>query len=96
MDCGFGHRGFVDFYAMLAIPIAFAINKLFTHRNILIKTFLMAVFVFLCYLNIRLSMMYKWDPCWNGNTWTWKHYSNVIIKAASGGDYKANYHQLNP
>ncbi len=94
-DCGFGHRGFIDFYAMLAIPMAFLISSLFRLRSWVFKITLVAAFIFLSYINVRMSMMYNYDGCWNGPSWTWKHYENVVRKAVIGGDYKQNYHQLN-
>lgn len=94
-DCGFGHRGFVDLYGLLALPFAFALQKVFLQRKFILKLLLVPALVFMMYLNIRLSMMYRWDPCWNGPSWTWKHYGNVIHRASVGGDYKQNYHQLN-
>jgi glycosyltransferase involved in cell wall biosynthesis len=93
-DCGIGHRGFIDYYPLFAIAIAYSLSKLLAFRNAIFKVFLTAVFVFLMYLNVRLSMMYNWDPCWNGDNWSWKNYSNVIQKASVGGDYKQNYHVI--
>lgn len=93
-DCGFGHRGFIDFYALLAIPLALSLSKLFAQRVFWLKVAVVPLFVFLMYLNIRLSMMYHWDSCWNGPSWTWKHYGNVVKKASMGGDYRQDYHQL--
>ncbi len=94
-DCGFGHRAFIDFYGLLALPFAFTFQKIFLQRRFVFKLLIVPALVFMMYLNIRLSMMYRWDPCWNGPSWTWKHYGNVIHRASVGGDYKQNYHQLN-
>jgi hypothetical protein len=94
-DCGFGHRAFIDFYGLLALPFAFTFQKIFLQRKLVLKLLIVPALVFLMYLNIRLSMMYRWDPCWNRPSWTWKHYGNVIHRASVGGDYKQNYHQLN-
>lgn len=93
-DCGFGHRAFVDYYALFAIPLAFALNKLLSLRKAFLNAFLTATLIFLMYLNVRLSMMYGWDPCWTGPGWTWKHYTNAIQKAATDGDYRRNYHVI--
>ena len=93
-DCGFGHRAFIDYYALFAIPMAFTLKKIINLRKLLLNGFLTATLVFLMYLNIRLSMMYGWDPCWTAPGWTWKHYTNVIHKAAIGGDYRRNYHKM--
>lgn len=92
--CGFGHRAFVDYYALFAIPMAFMLHKLISFRKTFLNIFLTATLVFLMYINVRLSMMYGWDPCWTGPGWTWKHYTNVIHKASIGGDYRRNYHIL--
>lgn len=94
-DCGFGHRGFIDYYALFAIPMAFAISSIFKLRSWVLKTVFTFFLIFLSYTNIRLSMMYSWDGCWNGPSWTWKHYSNVVQKAAKGGDFRQDYHQIN-
>jgi len=94
-DCGFGHRAFIDFYGMLAIPMAFSLSAIVRQRQIYVKLLTTMVLIFLMYLNVRLSMMYNYDPCWNGQSWTWKHYTNVIKKASFGGDYKQNYHEIN-
>jgi hypothetical protein len=94
-DCGFGHRGFIDYYALFAIPMAFAISSIFKLRSWVLKTVFTFFLIFLSYTNIRMSMMYSWDGCWNGPSWTWKHYSNVVQKAAKGGDFRQDYHQIN-
>jgi glycosyltransferase involved in cell wall biosynthesis len=93
-DCGFGHRAFVDYYALFAIPMAFTLHKLIALRKVLLNVLLTATLVFLMYINVRLSMMNGWDPCWNGPRWTWKHYTNALHKAAIGGEYRRNYHLL--
>jgi hypothetical protein len=94
-DCGFSHRGFVDYYALFAIPFAYTLSLLFRIRSIVAKFIFMALFVFLSYANIRMSMMYSWDPCWNGPNWTYKNYVHVVKKAAIGGSYQQNFHQIN-
>lgn len=94
-DCGFGHRAFIDLYGMFAFPLAYALSKVFEQRKILAGMLLVPVLVFLMYVNVRLSMMYRHDGCWNTSAWTWKHYSHVMKKAATGGNYKQNNHQLN-
>jgi glycosyltransferase involved in cell wall biosynthesis len=93
-DCGYGHRGFIDYYALFAIPMAYSLHKIISYRKTGVKTLLAFTFVFLMYLNVRLSLMYNWDPCWSGSSWKWKQYSNVINKAVKGGDYRQNYHVI--
>ncbi len=94
-DCGYSHRGFVDYYAIFSVPLAFSLSAIFKKRSLMLKFTFIALFIFLSYLNVRMSMMYSWDSCWNGPSWTWKHYGNVVKNAAVGGDYRKSYHQLN-
>ncbi len=59
------------------------------------NTLLISVLLYMMYVNVRLSMMYRYDGCWNTSAWTWKRYGHVMKKAATGGDYKQTNHQLN-
>lgn len=94
-DCGFGHRGFIDYYGMLSIPLAYGLMSLFQSRYIWLKLALPFVFIFLMYVNIRLSMMYFYQGCWTkSNGFTWKNYGYVLKRAAEGGDYRGDYFKM--
>ena len=80
---------------MLAFPLAYALSKLFVKKKLLMNTLLISVLLYMMYVNVQLSMMYRYDGCWNTSAWTWKRYGHVMKKAATGGDYKQTNHQLN-
>ena len=77
-DCAFGYRSLVEYYPLLAVPMAFFLEKTGALKNTLRKISITAVFILLCFINVRMAYMYKWDPCWSGPEWTWKHYQTVM------------------
>lgn len=77
-DCGFGYRSLVEYYPVLAIPLAFLIDKMYVSGPAFRRVALIAVFALLSFINLRMAYMYKWDPCWSGESWTWKNYETVM------------------
>ncbi len=78
LGCGFGHRGFVEFYPFLAIPFTFVINKMLRGSSSIIKISLFfLMFVMLVY-NIKLS--YAFDGCWYGKgPWDFEELKRLIF-----------------
>lgn len=64
----FGHRGFIEYYALLAIPLAWAMERLLALRRPLRDAGLVGA-VLLVFLNVRMSILYQWP--WEGAEWTW-------------------------
>lgn len=64
----FGHRGFVEHYAFLAIPLAWALDSV-AKRGALVRDLIMAVLLLLAFVNVRLSFLYFWP--WHGPDWNW-------------------------
>ncbi len=64
----FGYRGFIEYYALLSIPLAGLLQWIFSGaRGIRItSTALIVLFIF---FNIRLSIIYR--PPWDGADWNW-------------------------
>lgn len=77
-DCSFGHRAFIEYFPILAIPIAFVYQSIFIKKkSILVGLFLM-LFLF---VNIRFAYLYKKYPCWKadyGYNWDWSNVAYVI------------------
>lgn len=73
----YGHRAFIEFYALLAIPLAYFFQYVST-SVLRRKVALFFVFVF-CFLNIRMSHIYK--APWDGDEWTWVRFNNVLNHA---------------
>ncbi len=93
-DCGFGYRSLVEYYGLMAFPVAFVLQKIWTKRRYAAKALIIALIVFLGFSNIRMAMIYTWDPCWYGPDWTWKNYQKVWKTALSGETYKVSVHKL--
>lgn len=64
----FGHRGFVEHYALLALPLAACVDALINWSR-RFKWLLLVPAVFLIFLNIRMSHL-AFSPM-DGPTWTW-------------------------
>lgn len=71
----FGHRCYVEFYALLAIPLAVVVQKFFETRKKLVQFFGLALALFFVYANVKMAMMYS--PPWDGPNWTWESYLDV-------------------
>ncbi len=64
----FGHRGFVEHYALLALPLAACVDALITWSR-RFKWLLLFPATFLIFLNIRMSHL-AFSPM-DGPSWTW-------------------------
>jgi hypothetical protein len=65
----FGHRGFVEYYALLALPTAGLLHML-QSRPMAVRVLSLSLLLILAVVNIRLSDQYQWP--WEGPEWTWK------------------------
>lgn len=71
----FGHRCYVEFYALLAIPLAVVVQRFFDAPKLAIKFAGLALALVLVYANVKMAMMYS--PPWDGPNWTWDSYVEV-------------------
>lgn len=69
LGSGFGHRGFVDLYALLAIPLAWCTASV-QRRSLAMRAAAALVLVWLVHLNLELSDRYEW--WWSNAEWTWQ------------------------
>lgn len=68
----FGHRCYVEFYALLAFPMALFFAKTLALRNIWLKSLILFVSLFLMYYGAKLSFLYNQLPGpWDGEDWRW-------------------------
>lgn len=73
----FGHRGFVEWLPILALPMAYFLEKI--HYNKKLFKFTLAFIYFSCYFTLRLSANYSaW--AWNRDEWTWNAFLSAIPK----------------
>lgn len=74
----FGHRGFVEYMALLALPLAWGVDAVVKggrwRREVALLILPLLVFV-----NIRLSAIYQWP--WEGAEWNWEKVEQVYLKA---------------
>jgi hypothetical protein len=75
----FGHRGFVEHYAFLAIPLTWLVMKIWRY-GWLTRWPMIALFIWLAVINIRLTNDFRWE--WSEESWTWDKlmdlYSTVL------------------
>ena len=65
LGCGFGHRGFVEFYALLILPFIYCINVILGQpRHIKI----VALSLLTICIGINLKLTFAYDNCWYGSS----------------------------
>jgi len=94
--CGFGHRTFVEYYALMAIPLAAVLEFIISNRKKLLIFLFVPLFLYLIYYNVRFSIAY--DKCYlNANSWeTYHHYAvkqKLIPFRQSRFDWQTGYEQ---
>lgn len=68
----FGHRCYVEYYALLAFPLAGVINRMFAQKNAVLRYAFFAVFIFLIYYSVKMSFLYTHlTGPWDGQDWRW-------------------------
>jgi len=65
--CALGARSFVEFYTLLSIPMAFAIQHAWKKAG---TRYLLLAFA-LCCCTMYFSLEYYYDGCFYGGTWDW-------------------------
>lgn len=70
----FGARSYVEYYAMLALPLGFMLTKVGTmlQQQPTLGKLTIGVLAVAVYYNIKLT--YQYDPPWDGPSWTWATY----------------------
>ena len=68
----FGHRCYVEFYALLAFPLAGVVAAMFSIKNRVLRWALFAVFLFFIYYSVKMSFLYTYlTGPWDGQEWRW-------------------------
>ncbi len=74
--CGYSARNFVEYYALLSIPLAYFLQNLKHRKQQIIFGMLIIVF---CLYNLK--MIYAYGGCWFGEgTWDWAQYVHWLTK----------------
>ena len=72
----FGHRCFVEYYAILALPFAFALDKMTKIRAGFFRVVCFLIVAFLIWYS--LHMTYAYASPWDGPEWTWELFWVVV------------------
>ena len=74
----FGHRCYVEYYAILAFPLAGLYEHMWQMRSQLLRYGFFALVAFLIFFSVRLSYLYA--PPWDGPEWrwNWEKYSDIL------------------
>ncbi len=68
----FGHRSYVELYALLAFPTAGIVTQMFQINNKIIRYTGLAIILFLIYYSVQMSFLYNKLPGpWDGAEWRW-------------------------
>jgi len=74
--CSFGARSFVEYLAVLSIPLAYIFNRVDRVRRIIFIGFWLLIFVLLIF---NLKMTYSYDGCFYGSgNWDWNTYIKIL------------------
>jgi hypothetical protein len=82
--CSSGHRAFVEFYPLLAIPLGFFIEKIASLRNLFLRTIIWLSLSATAYFSLRMNVAiisHDVERCFTGSTWDWDHYICNLDKA---------------
>ncbi len=68
----FGHRCYVDYYPLLALPLAVTMECILKLKNSYARVSLLAVILVFCYYSVALSQIYMYlGQGFNGPDWKW-------------------------
>jgi hypothetical protein len=78
LGCGFGHRGFVEFYAVLMPAFMVGFERIMGMGPIQ-KTLLLSLMLLFVMINLKLISAY--DNCWYGNgPWDFNEFADLLTK----------------
>lgn len=72
----FGHRCFVEYYALLSVPLAFSIQYVSQLKKPVISVCFYFLLIVFSYYNVGMNVLYR-SP-WDGPDWTWESYWKVV------------------
>lgn len=82
LGSGYGHRGFIDLYALLAIPLAWLMQAVL-RRGFAVRLTAAIVLVALIKLNLGLAERFEWF--WSWEEWSWQRLFEQVSAVVLGG-----------
>ena len=77
----FGHRGFVDLYGLLAIPLAWLLHAVLQRS---IRWRLSAAVALVAVIQFNLGLTELYEPHWSDFGWDWKQYFAKVSEVVEG------------
>lgn len=78
LGCGLGHRGYVEFYTLLIIPIAYVVQYILNTDSVW-KKYLILLFILICIV-VNIKLIYTFDGCWFGKSaWDYVEFSKLLF-----------------
>ncbi len=72
----FGHRCYVEFYAVMALPLALVVQWIHEHPRKVVQWLGWTMLLGFIYLNLKMTTLYA--PPWDGPDWTMERYVSVL------------------
>jgi len=79
LGCGFGHRAFVEYYALFGIPMAVLLERVFLMKKLLIRKLVTAVLIVFTGYSIGFSL--SWPGCFLGESWDFNYFQINLARS---------------
>ncbi len=77
--CSFGQRPFVEYFAIMAVPLGYLIHWAMQQKGYLVKGMIVTLLLLFSWFNIRLT--YAYEKCFFGAVWDWDNYHRQLDRA---------------
>lgn len=75
--CGFGSRNYVEYVALLALPVGFVFSRI-SKLRLPKKIAIVCLLIFLVIFNVRL--VYSYNRCFQGGDWDFREYVSFLVE----------------
>ena len=72
----YGHRAFIEYYALLGIPFAYAVDQALSLQSKILKLGVAMLAAIAIYVNLNMCFLYV--PPWDGPEWGWGDYAHIL------------------
>ncbi|MEI6898468.1 MAG: hypothetical protein WCL00_01215 [Bacteroidota bacterium] len=88
----FGCRPLVEYFALLSLPFAILLERIFAIKNLFSRSILFVIIGLFSYYSLRMSVHYN---CFEGSIWSWDDYKAYLSNAGILHFPKKTYNYLN-
>jgi MFS family permease len=67
----YGHRCYIDFFPLLAFPMAVAFEQILLNKNKVIKYGAIATIAAMIYYSVGMTFLFRGSEVWDGPAWRW-------------------------